>query len=202
MESSTLATLKAILRWPKEVLFPVLDITRLAVRKESICQALGKTDFIEVLISSVSDAPANQLMSIRCLANMLSHATGRHLVESSLGEIVAKIGGISKGSANLEIAIGTLFLNLSVTQLEMGDSELCKLITEGIIDYLRWSGDAQANYRVLQAIGNLSCTPNGEVTLVQLNSMELSVKKVKELAARNDNERLSECARDVSDLMS
>lgn len=195
-------TLKSLLKWPKEILFPVLDITRLAVRHQSISSKLGTNDLINLLIDNIKVPPANQLMSIRCLANLLTHGYGRGLVESQLSAILTQLNLIKKGSANLEISIATLLLNLSISQIELSDAETCRLITEAIIEFLPWSNDAEANYRTLQAVGNLSCTPSGQVSSVQINSVPEIVSKITKLTSLSENPKLKEIARDILDLLS
>lgn len=199
---SNIATLKTLLQWPKELLFPVLDITRLAVRHQSISSQLGTLDFVNLLVDNIKIAPANQLMSIRCLANLLTHGWGRGLVESQLPVILHELNVIKKGSGNLEIGIATLLLNLSISQIELADPEICKQITESIIEFLQWSNDAEAHYRSFQAIGNLSCTPTGQITLAQINSMPACVEKILGYSSTAGNVKLSEIARDLSDLLS
>jgi phospholipase A-2-activating protein len=67
-----------------DILFPVLDITRLAVRNEAINSDLCSGDTGDQLIGHLrhflSDSvTANQVMSIRILCNMLSHPAGEAL---------------------------------------------------------------------------------------------------------------------------
>lgn len=95
--------MKNLLKWPKEILFPVLDITRLAVREQTVCSLLGSFDFITLIIENINIPPANQLMSIRCLVNMMNHGWGRGLIESRLSELVVALQNIKKGSVNLQV---------------------------------------------------------------------------------------------------
>lgn len=102
-DTLSIDSLKNLLKWPKEILFPVLDITRLAVREQTVCSLLGSFDFISLIIENVNLPPANQLMSIRCLVNMMNHGWGRGLIESRLMELVAALQNIKKGSVNLQV---------------------------------------------------------------------------------------------------
>jgi phospholipase A-2-activating protein len=58
-----------MLKWPKNILFPVLDIVRLAVRHQDICTALGAAEFLDLITENLKSTPANQLMSIRFVPN-------------------------------------------------------------------------------------------------------------------------------------
>lgn len=198
---ANILTLKTLLLWSKEYLFPVLDITRLAVRHQNICSKLGTIEFITLLVENIAIPPANQLMAIRCLANQLTHGWGRGLVESQLPRVLSGINAVKKGSANLEIAIATLLLNLTISQMDLADAESCKAITESIIEFIAWANDGEATYRALQAIGNLSCTAAGPVTLAQVSSVPIVASKILSYASTRGNPKLSEVARDLSDLM-
>lgn len=80
-----------------------MDITRLAVREQKVCTLLESFDFISLIIENVNVPPANQLMSIRCLVNMMNHGWGRGLIESKLPELVAALQNIKQGSVNLQV---------------------------------------------------------------------------------------------------
>jgi PUL domain. len=68
-----------------DILFPVLDVIRLAIRNAAINSALCSGDMGDQLIGRLqhfllSDSvAANQMLSIRILCNMLSHPDGEAL---------------------------------------------------------------------------------------------------------------------------
>ncbi|KDR14862.1 hypothetical protein L798_11403, partial [Zootermopsis nevadensis] len=74
-----------LLEWPEDIVFPVLDITRLAVRNaavnSSLCSGeLGDKLFKRLERFLVSDSlPANQMLSLRTVCNMMSHPVGKFL---------------------------------------------------------------------------------------------------------------------------
>lgn len=125
--SKSVESLKKLFRWPKgkfrtphttnirsqsftyiffaENLFPVLDIVRLAVRDQATCSTLLTPDILAVIVGSITDSPANKLMSIRCLANMLQHGYGRGLIETCLSNVLIGINGTKQGSGNLQVCI-------------------------------------------------------------------------------------------------
>lgn len=91
-----------------EKLFPVLDITRLAVKDQTVCSKFVTADILSIIVQNISHPPANQLMSIRCLGNMMSHGYGRGLVETCLLKILHSIICIVAGSANLQVISNSL----------------------------------------------------------------------------------------------
>lgn len=201
------AALQRVLRWPRDTLFPILDIVRLAVRDANVCQQLASTTaatssaFLDQIIENIGHAPANQLMAIRCIANMLSHQDGRDRVGARLTDIVGRVNRIMSGSANLQIAIATLYLNASVTQLQLADAEVCRQLTEAVLEFLRWTHEPEAFYRAYQTLGNLTCTPSGAVTSAQIVSVDAVVDRLRDhmsCVQPAGMERLNELARDLT----
>lgn len=85
------------------MLFPILDIVRLAVRHQDVCSALATPEFSQKLIESCSQSAANQLMITRCFVNMLNHAVGTSLVRNRFLDIVREMCKIKQGSGNLQV---------------------------------------------------------------------------------------------------
>lgn len=197
IDKQAIDTLTLLLRWPQTILFPVLDVARLAVRNEQIYIILNSSqNFVETLMKNLSSSAANQLMAVRGMANLMKHSSGRQDIYSRVQTIVDTLVDIKKGSPNLEIAIATLYLSLSVTQTQAADGECCRIVTEGILEFLKWCKDLEATYRALQALGNLTCTPFGSQTTAQIISVDYVMDKIREVANHRVNgfEKLSDCA--------
>lgn len=192
--------MKKLLSWPKEYLFPVLDIVRLIVCDQIVCSKLISQEFLNLIIQNINVPPANQLMSIRALSNMLSHGFGRGLIETCLANVLVAISGTKKGSANLQIAISTLLLNLTVAQINCADENQCQQITESIIDFLIWNADPEALYRSYRAIGNLLCTPHAPTISAQLISTDQVMEALRNNMSAQQQygfEQINEIAQDV-----
>ena len=165
-----------------DLLFPVIDIVRLAVRSESVFAVLNSTNFLDALLAHLTTSAANQLMIIRCLANIMKHEAGRQQVDKRLAYLVERINGIKTGSNNLQIAIATFYLNLTITQTKgIANGEKCRMITEGLIESFKWAIDLEACYRSMQAIGNLTTTPFGQETSALIISVDYVMDKLREL---------------------
>lgn len=193
--------LQPLLKWPKEILFPVLDVARLAVRDQGVCTKLANASFLELIVDNLRHGPANQLMAVRCICNMMSHGWGRGLVEDRLADIFNQLNRSTAGSPNLQIAIASLLLNVSATQLTVADQEVCRLTSEALLDFLRWTGDAEAIYRAYQALGNLTCTPYGAITSAQIVSVDQVVDRLRDhmsSAVAPGMEKLNELARELT----
>ncbi|XP_065089431.1 phospholipase A-2-activating protein [Ochlerotatus camptorhynchus] len=176
--SVCLTALKYLFNWPTENLFPVLDITRLVVRDPKACQELFEGDFMKTLLQQINHLPANQMMGARCFVNMISHPVGRNIVTEHIRPIVEKLSPIKKGSSNLQVALASFYLNLSMTQLDKPSLDFCKVFSEAVGEFLSWATDYEATYRAYQALGNLMSTPQGSLVANHLRSNSGMIDKI------------------------
>ncbi|KAH8413203.1 hypothetical protein KR009_008741 [Drosophila setifemur] len=183
LDMTALEALVILLKWPAAMLFPVLDILRLAIRNEAIFTVLNNThNFLNLVVPQLGGSAANQLMVVRCLANSLSHSTGRQQVEARLPEIIEMVAGIKAGSVNLQIAVATFYLNVTISQtVGVTKSEVCHVVTSGVVELLKWANDLEACYRSMQAIGNLTTTSCGQETIAQVVSVDYVMDKLRML---------------------
>ncbi|XP_050319721.1 phospholipase A-2-activating protein [Bactrocera neohumeralis] len=182
VDTSSVEALHHLLRWPNDILFPVLDVARLAIRHEPIFSILNSYNFLDNILPKLNSSAANTLMIVRCLANMMRHEAGRKQIEPRFAAIAAHIDQIKSGSANLQIAIATFYLNVTISQtLSVAKSECCRIVTEGVVELLKWAIDLEACYRAIQAIGNLTTTPFGQETVAIVVSVDYVMDKIREL---------------------
>ncbi|KAM8717735.1 hypothetical protein ACLKA7_004439 [Drosophila subpalustris] len=183
LEPTALEALMMLLKWPAGMLFPVLDVLRLAVRHEAIFSLLHNShNFLSYVVPQLSGAAANQLMVCRCLANALTHNVGRRQIEAQLPQIIELVSGIRAGSPNLQIAIATFYLNVTISQIQgAARAEVCHVTTSGVVELLKWAKDLEAWYRSMQAIGNLTTTSCGQETVAQVVSVDNVMDKLREL---------------------
>ncbi|XP_055387975.1 phospholipase A-2-activating protein [Condylostylus longicornis] len=189
-----------LLSWPEDILFPVLDITRLAIRDEKIFFQLKPTLFMENILRGLHSNLPNQLMTVRCFVNLMGHPLGRDSIENNLTRIIDGVKNLKKGSSNLQIAIATFYLNLSITQVQdnITAQDKCGIIFEGVVSFLEWATESEAWYRCMQMLGNLSCTNYRQILLAQIISVDYVIKKIRELANSSPEigcEKTSECAK-------
>uniref|UniRef100_A0A1B0GMT0 Uncharacterized protein n=1 Tax=Phlebotomus papatasi TaxID=29031 RepID=A0A1B0GMT0_PHLPP len=192
--------LRSLLKWPRGILFPVLDIVRLVVRNEATCGLLVNGEVMKILVECVSDSAANQLMALRCLTNMQIHQVGRNLVHGKLGEILGRVSEIRKGSVNAQVAVATFLLNATVSQMQLADGDECKILGECSLETMQWIEDLEATYRCFQALGNLTCTPVGQEIVALIVSVDTLVDKIKAFTLDNlpdGFDKLARCSRDL-----
>ena len=195
--------IKFLFTWPTEILFPVLDITRLIVKNEDSCRKLMQNDFIKTLIANLNHIPANQMMVLRCLVNMNTHAFGRSTIILNLNGIFEKILAIKAGSPNLQISVASFFLNLSINQLNNPTSEVSNLLTENLAEFVAWATDNEAIYRAYQALGNVLKTKNASTVIpIVKNHQALHDKLLLHISSEGPGmEKLNECSKYIYELL-
>ncbi|XP_013178100.1 PREDICTED: phospholipase A-2-activating protein-like [Papilio xuthus] len=154
----TISLLKKMLEWPKEILFPVLDVTRLAIRRKEINSQIFDTtygpNFVKYLLSLLNpdNLAANQMLAMRVLVNAFSDLAGEMLVLAARETLIHCIICLTHLNNNAQIAAASLLLNLSVALAQQPDiAEL----TDCIVHLLSRLTDNEAYFRGLVALGTL-----------------------------------------------
>jgi phospholipase A-2-activating protein len=151
-DSSVESLKKMITYWPNEKLFPILDVIRMAVRSAEFCSKFSSMELVEFIKEKIPTNAANQLMSIRAICNMMKHETGREVVKYVSNDIIPLLTKIRQGTATLQNAIATFYLNQSINN---PSEELCRILCIEIVQFLEWTNDPESTYRAYLAIGNL-----------------------------------------------
>lgn len=188
---------KKIMNWPNEKLFPVLDIMRLSVRNAEFCSKVGTSELLEFIAQRIPTNPANQLMSIRALCNLMTHKIGRDLINVKLIGIMTLIGSVQQGTANLQNAIATFYLSQSIAQKELSSDDLCRMLCIEVVQFLEWTSDSESTFRAYLALGNLVASNSQETT-----SILKSVSVLKEGLKRNQSspyEKLAEISSELGE---
>lgn len=171
----------------------------MAVRNANACAELVTPDILNLIVQNVGAGPANQLMSIRCLSNMLIHEIGRALIGTFLPNVLVAVSTTKGGSSNMQFAIASLLLNMTIVQQTNGDADQSQQINETIIDFLLWSTDIQAIYRCYQAFGNLLCSTYGQTICAQIVSTDQIMDAIRDGAANKkpDAKEISEICSEI-----
>lgn len=101
-------TLNTLLSWPSEVLFPVLDVTRLIVLQKEVNEQLCTSHLFQIIKKHLKpDAMAsNQMLTYRLLANMFCHEKGETLGLDSKDEILQTLLDLSSlGNKNNQVKL-------------------------------------------------------------------------------------------------
>lgn len=158
-----LQSLQQLLEWPQDIVFPVLDITRLAVRNEEINKALCSSDSGEYLLTVlrkylVPEAlPANQMLALRIVTNMMCHKPGENLVmkEKHLFLFIIRKLANRNATKNLQVALATLLLNLSVAFVRFKDIDCQREAVATLSLIMPTLTESESVLRGLVALGTL-----------------------------------------------
>lgn len=124
---------------------------------------------------------ANQLMILRCFTNMIRHDAGRQELSKYFSVLTECISQIKEGNNNLQIAIASFLLNVTIIEMATSSEDICRTTTETLIDFLQWVTDMEALYRSMQAIGNLMSTTNAQAVVALIVSTDFLVDKIRKL---------------------
>lgn len=152
------------------------------MRREDVFKVmLEKIDFLEVLMPLINSTAPNQLMILRCFTNMIRHDAGRQQLEKYFIILIENICKIKTGNSNMQMAIASLLLNVTITEMAQTRDEICRSTTEALIEFLKWVTDMEATYRAMQAIGNLMTTNHTQGVVALIISADFLVEKIRKL---------------------
>uniref|UniRef100_A0A3B5Q3T0 Phospholipase A2-activating protein n=1 Tax=Xiphophorus maculatus TaxID=8083 RepID=A0A3B5Q3T0_XIPMA len=146
--------------WPEDIVFPVLDILRLAVRhpqvNESLCGEAEGVQLCNHLLSLMrpEGRPANQLLALRTLCNSFSGRHGRALLVSQREAVLSRAADLAAVyNKNIHIALATLVLNYAGcfhVQPDLDAKAQCLSVASRALETVQ---DKEAIFRLLVALG-------------------------------------------------
>ncbi|KAM9329760.1 phospholipase A-2-activating protein [Gastrophryne carolinensis] len=198
-------TLWRAVKWPEEIVFPALDVLRIAVKMSTInemfCNEKEGNQFINYLfqIMRPSGKQANQLLALRTLCNMFTCKPGERLMITHRDAVLTKateLKGIT--NKNIHIALATLILNYSTCSHKASDLEGKAQCLSAISTVLEVVHDLEAAFRLLVALGTLACADSNAVQLAKSLGMDSQIKKY---MAVSEPAKVQECCRLVLNML-
>uniref|UniRef100_A0A9J7Z287 Phospholipase A2-activating protein n=1 Tax=Cyprinus carpio carpio TaxID=630221 RepID=A0A9J7Z287_CYPCA len=188
----------------KHIVFPVLDILRLAVRHPEVnAQLCGGTEGASLCnhllgLMSSEGRPANQMLALRILCNCFSGSHGRALLLGHRDTVLSRAGDLCVVSnKNIHVALATLVLNYAgrlygqLTEIEA--KAQCLSVASTALEVVQ---DKEAIFRLLVALGT---TVAGDSTAKDL-ARSLGVNsQISKYARVSDPAKVGECCRLVLD---
>ncbi|RWS25934.1 phospholipase A-2-activating protein-like protein, partial [Leptotrombidium deliense] len=121
LSNEQIALIKLLISWPKQYLFPALDLLRMALLLPKVNEALSASKdsvrMVDTLLISATDANStpNQICALRALSNLFSHSLGQALMISHAGVVFKAISECKQSTnKNVQIACSTIYINYSV----------------------------------------------------------------------------------------
>jgi len=111
-----------IIHWPKEAIFPAIDILRLIIRRQSVNRTLFDATkgprFIQLIYALMheSQPDTNKMLALRCLANAFAHPEGVCLMLQQQSQVTTHGMTLisSCNSKGVLVAMATVLLNYAV----------------------------------------------------------------------------------------
>lgn len=209
-DSETFDNLFRLLNWSDKIVFPVIDVIRMAVRHQRnnaiICGENNGAEIMRKLSHFISTTAniANTIVSLRTLCNMFSHPTGEDLVVEHRFELVENATSLGVMNKNGQVALATLLLNLTVGCVKKRDEVGISVLANVIPDILTKITDPESQFRCYVALGNLLSTSQREEVKIKIssNSSFLGSLQLHLLAAANEQEQKTRnCAGQVQDIL-
>ncbi|KAF5295352.1 hypothetical protein FQR65_LT01542 [Abscondita terminalis] len=151
----------SLFNWNDDIVFPVLDILRMAVKVPENNVLLFTKDNGNIIkklkyyISSDCKTPNCTLVAFRALCNMFLQTTSEQVIYQYRLDLLENVTSLNQMNKNIEIALTTFLLNLSIMCQKVEDEFGILLLTNVVPDMLIAFNDIEAQFRGLIAIGTL-----------------------------------------------
>ncbi|XP_054843324.1 phospholipase A-2-activating protein isoform X2 [Eublepharis macularius] len=208
METPSAQQLQALLKaisWPADIVFPALDILRLAIKNpsvsESFCSEKDGIQFSSHLIKflNLGGKQANQMLALRTLCNCFVHPVGQKLMMSQGDLIMSQAIELKLSrNKNIHIALATLALNYAVCLHKINNIEgkaQCLSVISTVMEVVQ---DLEAVFRLLVALGTLISGDSNAVQLAKSLGVDSQIKKYSSVA---EPAKVNECCRFVLNLL-
>ncbi|XP_073492039.1 phospholipase A-2-activating protein [Aquarana catesbeiana] len=176
-------TLWKTVKWPEEIVFPALDVLRIAVKiptiNEMFCSENGN-QFINYLfqIMRPSGRQANQLLVLRAFCNCFACEAGERLMMSQRDTVINKALELKAvNNKNIHTALATLMLNYCTCLHKASDLEGKAQCLSAISTVMEVVQDLEASFRLLVALGTLVSNDLNAVQLAKSLGVDAQIKK-------------------------
>ncbi|XP_057709567.1 phospholipase A-2-activating protein [Corythoichthys intestinalis] len=185
--------------WPEDIVFPVLDILRLAVRhpqvNESLCGEAEGVQLCNHLLSLMrpEGRAANQMLALRILCNCFGSGHGRALLLAQREAVLSRAADLAAVcNKNIHIALATLVLNYAGclhTQPDLEAKAQCLSVASRALETIQ---DKEAVFRLLVALGTTVAADQTARDLAR--SLGVNVQ-ISQYSSVSDPSKLGECCR-------
>ncbi|KAJ0006564.1 hypothetical protein NQD34_013837 [Periophthalmus magnuspinnatus] len=183
--------------WPEDIVFPVLDILRLAVRHPQVNETLcGEAEGVQLCnhllnLMRPEGRPANQMLALRILCNCFSGRHGRSLLVSQRETILSRAADLaSVNNKNIHIALATLVLNYAScfhSQPDLEAKAQCLSVASRALETVQ---DKEAVFRLLVALGTTVASDQTARDLAKSLGVNSQINKYSTVS---DPSKVAEC---------
>uniref|UniRef100_A0A3B4H3F8 Phospholipase A2 activating protein n=1 Tax=Pundamilia nyererei TaxID=303518 RepID=A0A3B4H3F8_9CICH len=183
--------------WPEDIVFPVLDIMRLAVRhpqvNESLCGEAEGVQLCNHLLNLMrpEGRPANQMLALRTLCNCFSGRHGRALLMAQRETVLSRAADLATVcNKNIHIALATLVLNYAGClhlQPDLEAKAQCLSVASRALETVQ---DKEAVFRLLVALGTTVASDQTAQDLARSLGVSSQISKYSSVS---DPSKVGEC---------
>lgn len=183
--------------WTLDIVFPVLDIMRLAVRHPQVNETLcGEAEGVQLCNHLLSlmrpeGRPANQMLALRTLCNCFSGRHGRALLMAQRETVLSRAADLaSVCNKNIHVALATLVLNYAGCLHSQPDLEAkaqCLSVASRALETVQ---DKEAVFRLLVALGTTVVSDQTAQDLARSLGVNSQISKY---SAVSDPSKVAEC---------
>ncbi|CAL1590133.1 unnamed protein product [Knipowitschia caucasica] len=184
-------------QWPEDIVFPVLDILRLAVRHPQVNEILcGEAEGVQLCnhllnLMRPEGRPANQMLALRTLCNCFAGRHGRSLLVSQREAVLSRACDLaSVCNKNIHIALATLVLNYASCFYSQPDLEAKAQCLSVASQALETVQDKEAVFRLLVALGT---TVSSDQTARDLAKSLGVNSQISKYSTVSDPSKVAEC---------
>ncbi|KAK9889755.1 hypothetical protein WA026_007136 [Henosepilachna vigintioctopunctata] len=201
-----------LLKWPEDMIFPVLDVVRMAVRHQQnndVIAALSSEmlmDRLKYFISERCTVANNTIVALRTLSNLCLHSSGEGLIFENRFDIVENITALGTLNKNAQVALSTLLLNLAVLSQKKNDDLGITVLADVIQDIMCKLSDPESQFRTYVALGTLLIS-----NLVECKEIRMKLKTNANFVGKLDDHittcnneierKRTECAKDIKKIL-
>lgn len=204
--------LNQILKWPENLVFPALDIARLAVLHKDINEQISTPDMLKIIDKHIKPGAiaSNQMLTFRLLANLFHHEKGENFCLSYKDDILKAVCNLnSLGNKHNQIAISTYMLNLIVALNKCNDTSSKIRILNIMFMVLPRINEPEAVFRALVGLGTLlAATLNPDERNELIKAVRQSEKILDLLKTMSENahdvniqKKVANCSKQIIDLI-
>ncbi|KAG5881794.1 hypothetical protein JTB14_037091 [Gonioctena quinquepunctata] len=197
-DGSGLDILIKLLEWPDDIIFPVLDVIRLAVRDKVNNETISNMNngiLIEKLKSYITSSCRivnNIIVTLRIISNLCLHEPGENLVYNNRFDIMENFTSLGQLSKNGQVALSTCLLNLTILTIKKIDEIGFSILAQVLPDLLTKLTDPESQFRTYVALGTLITSSNSHKQEIKAkineNTNFLSAMQLHMFSGLNDTE--------------
>ncbi|CAG9833993.1 unnamed protein product [Diabrotica balteata] len=201
-----------LLEWPDSIVFPVLDVVRLAVRHKKNNEVISSLnngiifEKIKTYISCECTIVNNMVIALRTITNLCLHEAGESLVYNNRFDILENFTSFSNLNKNCQVALATSLLNLTILTLKHNDEIGITVLAQVIPDLITKLTEAEAHFRAYVALGTLITSSSIHKPMikakVQENTNFISTLQLHSFASQTDvdNKRMK-CVKELLNIL-